>query len=104
MQMKYLHKHGIIHRDFKPENILVDENFYLHICDFGLSRCFEKSLSNSIKMAMTGGVGTPIYMAPVITTRPVLMFMLMRCWHTKLSHEKCHFMKLAIQFRQLRSV
>ena len=62
--MRYLHKHGIIHRDLKPENILIDENMYPRICDFGLSRCFSKSLSKSLKLTMTGEIGTPLYMAP----------------------------------------
>lgn len=43
--MRYLHAHGIIHRDFKPENILVDLNYYPRVCDFGFSRCFPKSLT-----------------------------------------------------------
>ena len=64
--MQYLHKHGIIHRDLKPENILTDEERHPHICDFGLSRCFKKSLTNSEKLTMTGQIGTPIYMAPEI--------------------------------------
>lgn len=62
--MRYLHHHGIIHRDLKPENILIDENFYPRICDFGLSRCFSMMLTNSIKLSMTGNIGTPLYMAP----------------------------------------
>lgn len=62
--MRYLHEHGIVHRDLKPQNILIDENYYPHICDFGLSRCFPEIFSNSIKLTMTGGIGTPIYMAP----------------------------------------
>ena len=36
--MKYLHSIGIIHRDLKPSNILLDENFYPKICDYGTSK------------------------------------------------------------------
>ena len=62
--MKYLHENGIIHRDLKPENVLTDKNYYPHICDFGFSRCFPEKISNSIKLTMSGEIGTPIYMAP----------------------------------------
>lgn len=61
---RYLHEHGILHRDLKPENILMDENYYPRISDFGLSRCFPNSLSQSMKLTMTGQIGTPLYMAP----------------------------------------
>lgn len=50
--MRYLHKNGIIHRDLKPENILVDENSYPRICDFGFSKCFSKSLTNSVELTI----------------------------------------------------
>lgn len=62
--MRYLHEKGILHRDLKPENILIDENYYPRVCDFGLSKCFSKSLTKSIQLSMTGKIGTPIYMAP----------------------------------------
>ena len=62
--MKYLHSHDIIHRDLKPENILIDSDYYPRIGDFGLSRCFPNSSSNSLKLSMTCHVGTPLYMAP----------------------------------------
>ena len=62
--MRYLHSHGILHRDLKPENILLDDNFYPRVCDFGLSRCFSEILTRSMQVKMTGGVGTPLYMAP----------------------------------------
>ncbi|KAK8888066.1 hypothetical protein M9Y10_039126 [Tritrichomonas musculus] len=62
--MDYLHKHGIIHRDLKPENVHIDDNYYPHICDFGLSRCFPKTITKSMKLTMTGQIGTPLYMAP----------------------------------------
>lgn len=62
--MRYLHQKGILHRDLKPENILIDENYYPRVSDFGLSRCFSKILTNSMKLTMTGKIGTPMYMAP----------------------------------------
>ena len=39
--MKYLHDNQIIHRDLKAGNILLDDNFYPLITDFGMSKFFE---------------------------------------------------------------
>ena len=62
--MKYLHQKKIIHRDLKPQNILMDSNYYPRVCDFGLSRCLPDSYSKSMNKAMTGEIGTPLYMSP----------------------------------------
>ncbi|GAM24346.1 hypothetical protein SAMD00019534_075210 [Acytostelium subglobosum LB1] len=56
--MNYLHLSGIIHRDIKSLNLLLDENMNVKICDFGLSRFKSKSA------AMTKSIGSPIWMAP----------------------------------------
>ena len=31
--MRYLRKKGVIHRDLKPQNIFIDKDYYLHVCD-----------------------------------------------------------------------
>ena len=59
----YLHSKGIVHRDLKLENILVDQNGYLKIIDYGLA----KILKNNEEA--TSFCGTPEYLAPEIMTK-----------------------------------
>ena len=64
--MNYLHKHGMIHRDLKIENIMLNEFFETKLVDFGLMKITESALDDfsCVEDSMTKGVGTLAYMSP----------------------------------------
>jgi tRNA A-37 threonylcarbamoyl transferase component Bud32 len=55
------HEHGVIHRDIKPQNLLVDEAGVLKVMDFGVARLAERSTANTEAGLV---LGTPSYMPP----------------------------------------
>src|SRR5438132_4397846 len=57
----YAHEHGILHRDIKPGNILLDAKGEPHLTDFGLARLVESESSVTQTLEV---LGTPSYMAP----------------------------------------
>jgi tetratricopeptide (TPR) repeat protein/TolB-like protein/tRNA A-37 threonylcarbamoyl transferase component Bud32 len=56
------HAEGVVHRDLKPQNLLIGNDDQVFVCDFGLAKSFEES---AIGMTRTGAfLGTPRYMSP----------------------------------------
>ncbi|MCL5962006.1 MAG: serine/threonine protein kinase, partial [Chloroflexi bacterium] len=59
--LDYAHRRGIIHRDIKPANILMAEDDWAILSDFGIAKIVESTLA----LTQTGmGIGTPEYMSP----------------------------------------
>ncbi len=62
LALEYLHNNGVIHRDVRPENILIDGKGYCKLGDFGLARVWQQQNSSDTS-------GTPGYIAPEVLNR-----------------------------------
>ena len=59
LSLEYIHQNNIIHRDVKPENLVLDENGYIRLTDFGIAKINTRDNSSETS-------GTPGYMSPEV--------------------------------------
>ena len=59
LALSHAHSYDVVHRDIKPQNILLTEDGTVKVTDFGIARAMEAST-----MSRTGVMGTPFYMSP----------------------------------------
>ena len=62
--LDYAHRHAIVHRDMKPENVLISDEGTVKVADFGIARLLDDTGVGGAATKTGTTVGTPQYMSP----------------------------------------